>query len=272
MSACANTTPSITLIQISDAHLEDQPGGQLLGMDTDVSLADVIALAKGERGRSSMLLATGDISNSGGEASYRRFQHLSEGLANQALWLPGNHDSFSSMQQVLGEGPELMGFAELGNWRVIMLDSTIPRAVGGNIRTEQLDFLRTQLQLSQSNNQHVIICLHHHPITIGCDWLDNQQVNNADEFFALLDEYNSVRAVVWGHVHQELDIERNGVRLLASPSTCVQFAPKSADFKLDRLNPGYRWFDLHADGTFVTAVSRVQGDLFDIDYDQSSGY
>ncbi len=35
--------------------------------------------------------------------------------------------------------------------------------------------------------------------------------------------------------------------------------------------PGYRWFDLHDDGSFDTGVNRVTGKEYVIDY-KSAGY
>jgi len=76
---------------------------------------------------------------------------------------------------------------------------------------------------------------------------------------------------LWGHVHQQLQLERDGVLLMSTPSSCIQFAPGSADFKVDDQSPGYRWLDLHADGRIETGVSRVSGVDFEFDLD-SSGY
>ena len=59
---------------------------------------------------------------------------------------------------------------------------------------------------------------------------------------------------------------RGNVRLLASPSTCVQFTPGSEDFAVDTLAPGYRWLRLLPDGTLETGVARVTGIDFEIDY------
>ena len=66
------------------------------------------------------------------------------------------------MEEALGEADELAGYADIENWRLIMLDSTIPQQVGGNINDSQMAFLREQLE--QSKDKHVMICLHHHPI------------------------------------------------------------------------------------------------------------
>ena len=89
--------------------------------------------------------------------------------------------------------------------------------------------------------------------------------------FAVLDRFEQVRAVLWGHVHQEIDQRRNGVRLIASPSTCIQFEPGSEDFKVGEQAPGYRWLRLLPDGGLDTGVERVTGFEFTVDYG-SNGY
>jgi Icc protein len=80
-----------------------------------------------------------------------------------------------------------------------------------------------------------------------------------------------VRLVLWGHVHQEFAGERDGIALRATPSSCVQFAPASAGFRVDEQSPGLRWLDLAPDGSFGTQVARVQGVSFSFDRD-SAGY
>ena len=91
-------------------------------------------------------------------------------------------------------------------------------------------------------------------------------IRNPEALFAVTDRHPQVQAMLWGHIHQEFDQLRNGVRLLASPSTCVQFAPGSEEFQVDQEAPGYRWLRLYADGRLETAVSRVVGIHFDVDY------
>lgn len=265
-----NKQRTIQLIQLTDMHLGNQPGDTLLGMDTDASLGHVLQHIKQDHPSIDLLLATGDLSNCGSVDSYHRFRQLCQGLAKHNLWLPGNHDLLSAMKLAIGDGEELAGVANIGNWQIIMLNSTIAGKAGGNLSSDELQFLRQSLE--QPTAQHVLICLHHHPIPIQCEWLDQQQVNNSDEFFTLLDEFKHVRGVLWGHIHQTIDEQRKGVKLMATPSSCIQFTPKNREFKLDRLNPGFRWLELHVDGHIDTAVTRITGVDFDIDYDQSGGY
>jgi Icc protein len=274
-----NNQQPISVVQITDSHLGDQPGDDLLGMDTDHSLEQVLALICAERPQQELLLATGDISNCGSIASYRRFQQLTHGLAQQSLWLPGNHDTPASMKAALcppladggqTDAAELSRNVQIGDWQILMLNSSAAGVVGGILSDTELAFL--DKSLAESIATHSLICLHHHPIAIGCDWLDQQVVSNADAFFACLDRHPQVRGVIWGHVHQAIEQQRNGVHLLATPSTCVQFAANSPDFKLARLNPAYRWLALHSDGRIETGVSRVTAVEFVVDYEHSSGY
>ena len=258
------------LVQITDTHLGEQPGAAILDMDADASLGHVLQQLKQRHPQADLLLATGDISNCGSVASYQRFQRLTDGLARHSLWLPGNHDTMAAMEQAVNNGRAMDRVADAGNWQIIMLDSTIAGEVGGAMSAAELALLRHSLE--QTSAEHALVCLHHHPIAIGCDWLDEQRVANADEFFAVLDDFDHVRGVLWGHIHQTIDQWRNGVRLMATPSSCIQFAPNNAGFKLDRLNPGYRWLELCADGAINTEVFRVEGINFDIDYDHSTGY
>jgi Icc protein len=63
--------------------------------------------------------------------------------------------------------------------------------------------------------------------------------------------------VLFGHVHQEVDSEFQGLRLLSSPSTCIQFTPGADAFTLEASAPGYRWLELRDDGTLETGVRRT---------------
>ena len=87
---------------------------------------------------------------------------------------------------------------------------------------------------------------------------------NGDALLALLSRYN-VSGYVFGHVHQVFDRCVDGVRLLASPSTCFQFAAGSSEFGIDPAQPGYRWLELGTDGTLSTSIGRLTN--FDLKLD-----
>ena len=64
----------VNLVQLTDTHLCRDPGGTLLGMDTDHSLQAVIDLARRERPQIDAVLATGDLSDGGAEQAYVRLR------------------------------------------------------------------------------------------------------------------------------------------------------------------------------------------------------
>jgi 3',5'-cyclic-AMP phosphodiesterase len=261
----------VCVVQLTDTHLCRAQGGTLLGMDTDHSLQSVINLVKQERPDAHLLLGTGDLADGGASTAYDRLQVYFDQLTADNYWLPGNHDSRDAMEAAASRPVRLCKEIRASRWQVLLLDSQVPGQVGGALGEDELILLESALQSAQEHSLYTLVCLHHQPVKIGCAWLDEQMVADADAFFAVLDRYPGVRAVLWGHVHQEIDRQRNGTRLLASPSTCVQFAAGSENFKADDQPPGYRWLELHDDGRVETGVSRVRNVHFEVELD-SGGY
>jgi Icc protein len=255
---------SVLLVQLSDSHLFAEAAGKLLGLDTQDSLQQVIERVLQEQPQIDLMLASGDLSQDGSLASYQRFRQMTEVLAAPARWFPGNHDDVPAMQAACAGSDLLEPVIDLGNWRIILLDSSIPGAVPGYLAESQLALL--ERALGEAPERHHLICLHHHPVSIGCRWMEPIGLRNPEALFAVLEPFSQVRALLWGHIHQEFDQVRKGLRLLASPSTCVQFAPGSEEFQVDTSAPGYRWLRLHADGRLDTGVSRVTGIEFEVDY------
>ena len=268
---CTTAGNSLQVVQITDTHLKRDPGGRLVGMDTDNSLDHVIKLVKAERDTIDLALGTGDISDHGSETAYQRAIEYFARLGAPVGWLPGNHDSAELMDAVLGGEGGLDRAIETEHWLVVLLNSQIPGEVGGELGEPELEMLEGYLEHAQSAALNCLVCLHHQPVAIGSAWIDEQMVLDHEQFFALLDRYTCVRGVLWGHVHQQIDRERNGVKLMATPSSCIQFAPESVDFKMDDKPPGYRWLELTPTGAIETGVSRVEGVQFEVDL-ESNGY
>lgn len=259
-----SASDSVLIVQLSDSHLFAQENGRLLGMDTADSLAQVVRLVGEEQPAIDLVLATGDLSQDGSVESYQRFRAITAPITAPTRWFPGNHDEMQPMREAAAGTDLLEPVIDLGAWRVILLDSTIPGAVPGQMTVEQIQLLERAIQAAP--DKHLLISFHHHPVPIGSQWMDRIGVYNPERLFAVLDRHPNVRCLLWGHVHQEIDRLRGDVRLLASPSTCVQFTPGSEDFCVDRSAPGYRWLRLLADGTVETGVSRVTDIEFEVDY------
>lgn len=266
----ASRSDTLRVLQLTDTHLKAFPGGKLLGLDTDYSLQAIVDLARKEYPDPDLLLGTGDLADSGAGDAYRRLIGYFDQLTPRHYWLPGNHDLREVMTDVAGR-ERLPGEIRSGVWQIVLLDSQLPGEVGGHLGRAELTRLESALQAGEAADLYTLICLHHQPVPVGCAWLDKQMVSDASSFFDIVGRFARVRGVLWGHVHQELDQLCGDLRMLCSPSTCVQFLPRQQDFALDLQPPGYRWLELAPDGSIDTGVSRAEAQIFPVD-PSASGY
>lgn len=254
----------VRIVQVTDPHLFMDRKGQLLGLDTEHSFTSVLDLVSKEQPEFDLLLMTGDLSQDGSVMAYQRLEELIKPFNKPYYWFCGNHDNRENMAEVAKESGAMTSVVRQGNWQLILLDSSVPGEVHGNLAQDQLDILSSALK--ERPDLHTLVSLHHHPIEMKSQWIDTIGVKNSAEFLQILNAHNNVKAVLWGHVHQAHDDVRSGIRFLSTPSSCVQFTPKSDEFDVDTQAPGYRWLELNDDGSIDTAVSRVEDIEFTIDY------
>jgi 3',5'-cyclic-AMP phosphodiesterase len=245
----------VRLLQLTDLHLYGAAAGALRGVVTWPALEGAIAHALAHRSPWDALLITGDLVQDD-PAGYDRVRVLFGSSDVPVYCIPGNHDEPVAMRAALAEPPfQVGGTALLGGWQLVMLDSYLQGMASGRLSDDEL--ARLDAALASHPDRHALVCLHHHPVRMGSRWLDRVGLENADALFAVLDRHSQVRTLLWGHVHQAYDGRRQGVRLLATPSTCAQFQPGSDGFAIDPRPPAYRWLDLHDDGRVETGVEWV---------------
>lgn len=263
----------LNIIQITDTHLYGNPGGTLLKMNTMNSLVSVIQKMQKTEKAIDLILATGDIAQDASESAYEYFIAMFTELGVPFRWIPGNHDDVKTMQRIASGTPIHDKQVTLGNWQILLLDSSIKGQVHGKLARAELDFLEQSLAEIQASDaiQHCLICLHHNPVPGTARWMRDIGLENGPQFFEIIRKYPKVKSVVYAHIHQELDYQHGGVRCFCTPSTCIQFKPNVTGFELDRLNPGYRSLQLFADGKIETSVVRVTGETFVADF-SSGGY
>lgn len=244
---------SVQLLQLTDPHLFGDPARELYGVNTATSFARTLEAALASGRVPDAILATGDIGDDMSEAAYAGFRGALAGRAERVFCLPGNHDDPALMAQVFADdGFQHCGRARLGAWGLVMLDTHVPGRPHGRLSSSEL--ARLDSDLLALGDVPVLVCLHHPPVSVGSAWLDRVGLENGAALLEVVDRHPQVRCVLAGHVHQEFDVVRRGVRMLATPSTCAQFVPGTERCVMDRRPPGYRWIELHGDGSLDTAV------------------
>jgi Icc protein len=247
------TNSILKLLQLTDPHLYGDPERSLRGVPTLPALRQTLAAARADLRDCDAILATGDLvqDDPGG---YAHFRAEFAGLGKPVLCIPGNHDDVPAMKSALAGPPfQLGGVRDLGGWRVVLLDSSVPGEVAGHLSAQTL--LDLDAALATRPDAHALIALHHHPVPMGSAWLDGVALLNPDGFFAVLDRHPQVRGIVFGHVHQAFESERHGVRILGTPSTCSQFRPGVAQFAVDEQPPAWRRLSLYPNGSIDTEVT-----------------
>lgn len=261
----------IKLLQITDTHLFVDDDGSLLGVNTTESFAAVVDAILEKPIDFDAILATGDISQDHTQASYQKFIQGIKPLQKPCFWLPGNHDYRRNMALVLPVSQIrcVPHFFVGDSWQIILLDSQVEGVPHGQLKPDQLTLLDELL--SQYPQKHTLVLMHHHPVLVGSAWLDQHTLKESENFWQIVAKHENVNAVVCGHVHQDMDVMVDGVRVIATPSTCVQFKPDSDDFALDLLSPGWREISLFDNGSIETEVKRLTNGQFLPDF-YAGGY
>ncbi len=246
---------TLRVLQLTDTHLYADPVRTLLGINTLDSFQHVVRHFRDTHWPLDLLLATGDLVHDASPEGYRRIARMLAEFDVPVFCLPGNHDVPDVMREHLRAGPVTTEpVCDHGDWRFVMLDSVIPGEEGGHLADSELAALEQALA---STDRHTLVCLHHQPVDVGSAWIDTMTVDNPEPLFEVIDRHSHVRGILWGHIHQTYEATRNDVRLMASPSTCVQFAPRVDDFQVDEEPPGFRLLALLPDGTIKSEVVRI---------------
>jgi len=245
----------LDILQLTDPHLFADPETQLKGVQTASSFRRALdhALAAWNP---DVILLTGDLSEDRSAESYLQLRKALEGLQIPIYSIPGNHDDPEIMAREL-RGPQFNYCQPLRheNWLLPMLNTWDGDRGGGRLGQDEIDKLAEQL--SATDAEHVLVCLHHQPVPVGSAWLDSVGLDDSPTLMAVIEQFPRVRGLLWGHVHQHFDQHNGGLRLMGTPSTCYQFEPRRDDFALDNLGPGYRRLRLHADGRIDSQVIQL---------------
>lgn len=265
-----NPTSALKILQITDQHILARPQQTLMGVNTDFYWRAVFDHALQNHPDSALIILTGDLCQQPSVSSYQRILQTLTTTSIPCICLPGNHDDFSLMQQTLNHGNvscnKQMVFE---HWQIINLNSQIIGQTGGYLQQDELDFV--EQCVNRHPDLHVLVTCHHHCTATGSRWMDTMQIKNSDALFQKLLNFAQIRAITTGHIHQQLETEKGHIRVFGTPSTCFQFKPYSRDFALDSSAPGYRWFELSADGEILSKVERLPVSMDELDV-QSGGY
>jgi len=253
-----NIHNDIRIIQLSDCHLSSDNKQQWFGRNPESYLKQLIHDINNNETHDSLILATGDLSHDGSEESYKKLFQFFSKLDRNVYTLAGNHDDPEQMAKHLNQGKiSTASHFTQGNWLILMLNTPEPQQEYGYLSEQE--FIQIKNILKKHQDKHVLIAMHHPPIRVNCAWIDSVNLRNSQEFMALISQHKNIKAVCFGHVHQDHKTVIDNVQFFSCPSTCHQYLINSDDFAVDDIEAGYRWFNLQHDGQVSSGVTRLIG-------------
>jgi len=249
------------LLHLTDSHLFSDIGRQLKGVNTYDSFSAVAKHAFASMPNPDAIILGGDMAQDEASETYQLLADMLKDWSVPWMISPGNHANVTALERTLIPALENISAysrcLQFDAWQVVTLNSHNRGNVSGLLVEDELK--RLDSLLAAEPHKHTLIALHHHPAPIECAWLDRIGLHNSQALWQIIQQHHNVRGLLCGHIHQALDIMHKGIRILGTPSTCVQFKPLQSSFTMDNRSPGYRTLTLMPDGNIQSLVKRVDG-------------
>jgi Icc protein len=210
------------------------------------------------------VLVSGDLVEHAADAEYHAVRELLAPLDAPIHVVAGNHDDRAALRRhfdLPGADDEPVQYvAELGPWRLVVLDSTQPGEDPGILDEQRLSWLDTEL--TAAPDVPTVLAMHHPPLVTGLPALDAIGLPAEDRaaLAAVVERHPQVRRLVAGHMHRAITSVLAGRVVVAVPSTYMQ---ARLDFLAQELKtvPQPAGFAVHAlmEGEIVSHVQQVDG-------------
>lgn len=213
------------LIHVSDFHLV--PAGQmLLGLDPAARMDACLSDIERFHSDAALVVVSGDLSETGGEETYRILKERVSRSPLPIRLMLGNHDVRANFAAVFPDQMSGNGFAQaaidLPQGRVITLDTLDDGKVTGRLCATRISWLREKLE--EAKDRPVYIFMHHPPARVHIPALDGIGLAEPEGFFDLVRARDNVRHVFAGHLHRLVTGNWQGVPFTILRSTNHQTA------------------------------------------------
>jgi 3',5'-cyclic-AMP phosphodiesterase len=218
----------VIVAQISDLHIRRRGHVMHYMPNTADYLRRTIDRLHRMNPRPGIVLATGDLAERGSPHEYRRLRSILNRLEIPYFLIPGNHDDREELRRAFRDHRYLSTFKNHASYafdawplRIIALDSTDPRYIGGYLDGERLSWLDGEL--AAHPRRPTILALHHPPFRSGVAAMDAHGFVNVERLAEIVRANPQIARIVSGHVHTVLMRPWNGTIACTAPSTSPQF-------------------------------------------------
>lgn len=194
-------------------------------MRTEAHLADAVTHLLEMQPRPDVVLVSGDLVDDGSLEEYELLAELLAPLKTElpVYLAPGNHDNRDVMREVLGrhgydyfpeEGP-IQYTVDLGELRLVSLDTVVPGEPGGYLCEQRLAWLDERLR---EDERPTLVMQHHPPFLTGLVRMDGMGLSNAGAQAEVVAKHGHVLRILSGHLHRTISSGFAGTIAMTAPS------------------------------------------------------
>jgi Icc protein len=199
-----------TVLHLTDLHLPPGVGELVAGADTYAYLDRILDACARRCPEPDAVILTGDQTEGADVDVHRKLRDQLAPFADRVLAVPGNHDLPAVNEAVWGGE----SYIEIGQWRLIGVDTTVPGEPHGDVDVDRLC-----TRLDRLDESWTVLAMHHPPLSPARNAAF--LLDRADELLGALRDRPHIRAVLTGHVHTPFEAIVDGCALLGGPSTAI---------------------------------------------------
>jgi 3',5'-cyclic AMP phosphodiesterase CpdA len=228
------------IAQISDLHIAMEGHLAYERFDTASCVSRCIECIGRLRPQPDVVLATGDLVDSGSSGEYKRLRDVLAPLAVPVFLIPGNHDDrealrteFRDHAYLPSKGRPACYAVEQYPVRLLALDTLVPGEKGGALGDGQLDWFEEQL--ASAPRRPTLVFLHHPPFRTGIPRMDDIGLDaaSAQRLGDIVSRHSQIELVTAGHLHRGLQTRWRGTTASVCPSAAFQFRLNMEPAKLE---------------------------------------
>lgn len=215
------------LAQLTDLHIREPQKLAYGRLDTAPYLRTCVESVLALRQRPDAVVLTGDLTDFGRPAEYAHLRALLAPLDLPVYFLPGNHDDRQNLRAAFPEhhylqnGEFIQYSVDIGELRLIALDTVILQQSGGELCKARLQWLQETLEASEG--RPVVIAMHHPPFRTLIGHMDKIGLQTgANELEAIVSQYNNIERIICGHLHRVIDVRFGGTIASTAPAPAHQ--------------------------------------------------
>jgi Icc protein len=256
-----SSRPLLRFVHISDTHLSGDPSYNL----QETSYAPIFGGQALVDQLNSLpftpdfILHTGDVAYDPDPAAYSTAREVLGQIKYPVYYLAGNHDDPVALQRIFLRSETILKpfeyELEINGVQIITVDSNGPaEQPAGAVTQAQLD--RLSALCAVKDDRPLIVATHHNVLPMGAPFWDTfMRMKNGEDFHkALLPAKDRIRGVFHGHVHEPVDMYRDGILYATAESSWYQLEtwPDQADISGDRhMRPGFSVVLVTENQTFI---------------------